>query len=174
MKKLLSILKNLSLSTIVGLLSAYAGADNSSKIWRRLAIPLIITSVAYLQLESILVLTILSMCGVFSLGYGIPGDGDKGSGLGRFWYKLTMRNHLLSDILTRGTVAIALSCSLLSIPIITKEWYNFLIGSLLIILINSTLSYQNWGRFSLFGTKLCWSDFINYGLISFIVFWIIL
>jgi len=59
-------------SIIGGIMGSLSGSDNSSKIYRRIFIPLLIISQAYYKTDSILVLSIFSMIFPLSLGYGIP------------------------------------------------------------------------------------------------------
>jgi hypothetical protein len=156
-------------------LGALGGAENSSKSFRRVLIPLILTGFAYLNTQSILVLTIMSMCSALSLGYGIPSPpsypdtvpGDYGSALGRFWYNLFKKNEILANIFTRGTIGLLIGLSLISIPIINHNWLFYGIGCLGIILTNSLVSWQNWGQYTLFNRKLNWSDTVNWGVITF-------
>ena len=68
-----------------GIMGAMGGADKSSKSMRRIFIPFALTGYAFIQLEHILIITIMSLAGVLSLGYGIPDETDEGSFLGRFW-----------------------------------------------------------------------------------------
>ena len=57
------------------------------KMVRRLGVPLVMAvSLSFTNLW--LLLTMLPLWGIISIGYGMPGEGDKGSALGRFWLKL--------------------------------------------------------------------------------------
>jgi len=153
-------------------LGALGGAENSSKSFRRVLIPLILTVFAFLNTQSILVLTILSMCGALSIGYGIPSFSnyheynDEGSALGRFWFNLFKKNETLANIFTRGTIGLLVGLSLVSVSIITHNWLFYGIGCLGIILTNSLISWQNWGQYTLFNRKLNWSDTVNWGVIT--------
>jgi hypothetical protein len=162
---------------IGAVLGALGGAEKSNKSFRRVLIPLILTGFAYLNTESILVLTIMSMCGALSIGYGIPSyevvggieppvRTDEGSIIGSFFYKLFKGNLILSDIFTRGTIGILIGLSLISIPLIIHNYLIYVMGCIGIILTNSLVSWQNWGQYTLFNRKLNWSDTINWGLIT--------
>jgi hypothetical protein len=148
-----------------GLLGAWGGADNTSKSWRRICIPLIITACAYYELQNLWVVTIMSLAGGLSLGYGIPSsDGDKGSSIGRIWYKIFKGNHLLADIGCRAHIAFIKSVALLSIPIIKGNYILYGIISLGTI-INDVLwggIIHPKGMFTLFGKKLLWEEFLIY------------
>jgi len=162
-------------SLLGGLLGALGGADKISKSWRRIGIPLLITGIAYYVTESILVLTIMFMSFPLSKGYGIPDETDEGSSLGRFYYKLFKGNHFFADTFTRGTIGLIIGLSLISIPIITKNWLIYSIGVGIITLINAFLSWQNLGTYKLFGKELSWVETLTWGLISscaiIIIYW---
>ena len=149
-----------------GLLGALGGADNSSKAFRRIAIPILIMGLAFLKTESMLVLTIMLMIFPLSKGYGIPGEGDAGSSLGRFWYNVFHQNHLLADIFTRGTIGLLMCITLLSIPIIKMNWLVYGLCCLLIISVNSLVSWRNLGTYTLFGKMLTWSETITWGTVT--------
>jgi hypothetical protein len=156
----------LTIPIIGGWAGAFGGADKSSKAWRRILIPGLLTSFAFSNTESILVITIMSMSGALSMGYGIPGLGDEGSSLGRFYYNLFKQNHKLADLFTRGTIGLLIVLSLISMPIIKHNWLIYGLGSLGIILINALISWRNFGSYILFKKELSWVETINWGLIT--------
>jgi len=167
MKKIKLIFTNIYsflLPIFGGIFGAIGGAGNKGA--RRIMIPLSLMGLAYADTESIYVITIMSMCGFLSMGYGIPGKEDKGSFLGRFWMKLTKNNHKLSDIFTRGTIGLLISFSLLSIPIIKHNWLVYGLGSLGIILTNALISWRGFGTYYLFKKELSWVETITWGLIT--------
>lgn len=149
-----------------GLLGALGGADNSSKTFRRIILPILIMGLAFLKTESILTLTIMLMIFPLSKGYGIPGEGDAGSSLGRFWYNVFNQNHLLADIFTRGTIGLLICITLLSIPIIKKNWLIYGLCCIFIISVNCLISWRNLGTYTLFGKMLTWSETITWGTIT--------
>lgn len=174
LKNLLNKLLSLIIVPLGALLGALGGAGQKSL--RRVLIPISITGLAYLQLESILTLTIISMIGALSAGYGIPEfeehggsimpiEVDKGSAIGRFWYNLFHQNHLLADVFTRGTCGLFISLSLISIPIIKHNWLVYGLCSLGIILTQSLISWRNLGSYKLFNKELSWVETITWGLI---------
>ena len=118
----------------------------TSKQLRRIFIPVIATIYGYLILHSFWCLTFMSMFGVLSLGYGIPGPGDKGSVLGRFYTKI-FSTHLLADIFSRGTVGALIALSLIAAPILTGNWGNYVLGALIIITPWVLISWRNLGEF---------------------------
>ena len=149
-----------------GLLGAWGGADGTSKAWRRIMIPIIITGLAFMKTESFLTVTIMLMIFALSRGYGIPGVGDAGSSLGRFWYNLFNQNHFLADVFTRGTVGVMICLTLLSTPIIRKNWLVYGLACLGIIAVQSFVSWRNLGTFQLFGKMLTWSEAITWGMVT--------
>ena len=158
---------------VCGILGAFGGADGTSKAWRRITIPIMIMGFAFLNTESILVITIMSMCGALSLGYGIPEpDGsDAGSTIGRFWYNIIFKKleekkkHRYSDFGTRGTTGLLIALSMISIPIINKNWLIYGLCSIGIILTNALISWRGFRIFKLFGKELTWVEFITWKLI---------
>jgi hypothetical protein len=71
---------------------------------------------------------------------------DKGSVLGRFFYKLFNGNKLLTNIVTRAVIGLLISASLISIPILTWNWTTYFLGSLIIILIWALVSWRGFGQ----------------------------
>ena len=91
---------------VCALLWALSG-DGKSKLFRRLGVPLVWAFSLHTGFAFVCVLTgFLSLC----IGYGLPSTQppDEGSALGRFFWKLTGGNVLLSNILTRGLIYIGL------------------------------------------------------------------
>ncbi len=171
LKNLLVKLSTYCLPILLAFLGAETGSDNGKKWNRRFIIPLSLFGTAYSHLESILTITIMSMMGAFSLGYGIPGVGDEGSALGRFWSKVVntkkyLTRRTLADIFTRGTIGLLVCATVLSIPIINKNWVVYAGDCLCILLAYSGLSWRGLGRYWLFGKELLWSETLLYGTIS--------
>lgn len=162
------------LPVLGGLLGALGGADKSSKSYRRFVLPALLTSFAYSNTESLLVISVMAMCGALSIGYGIPSytdnieesSYDAGSALGRFFYKLFKKNHLVADIMTRATIGLLIAVSFISLPIIKHNWIIYSICSLGIILTNALISWRAFGVYKLFGKELSWVETINWGLIT--------
>ncbi len=166
MKKISNKIALFSLPLAGAILGSLGGADNSSKMYRRFFIPALLTSYAFSNTESIFVLTIMSMMGALSLGYGIPSSDDEGSFIGRFFYNLFNHNETLSNIFTRGFIRLLISLSLISILIIKKNFLIYGLGSLGIILTNSFVSWRNYGSYKLFKKELSYVETINWGLIT--------
>jgi len=115
---------------------------------RRFIYPFIVTIYVTFLLQNFWAITVYFMVLPLILGYGTPDLTDKGSALGRFFYKL-FKSEVWVNILTRGTVGLLISLSLLSIPIITKNWTPFLVGSSIIILVWSIISWRGFGVFKI-------------------------
>ena len=155
------------LTPIAGaILGALGGADKGSKLFRRIGIPVLLVGQAYVTLENIYVLIIMTMSGWLSMGYGIPENGDEGSALGRFWFHLFSNNANLANYFTRGTIGLSIALSLLVIPILKHNWVVYLIGSLCIVLVQALISWRNLGQYTLFKKQLNWSDTIVYFVIT--------
>lgn len=167
-------LSNFLLPIFGGLLGAIGGSGN--KPARRFGIPFMLSGLAYQKFENPIVFSIMIMCGILSIGYGIPsyiyvlGQSpilvDEGSILGRFYYKLFKQNHKLTDIATRGTIGKLIALSMISIPIIKHNWIIYIICSLGIILTNALLSWRNFGTFVFNNKELNKVEFIIWGLIT--------
>ena len=196
--KLLALVKNLKLKGfvfLVAFLGAYAGSHGTSLLWRRAGIAGLTFLYALTALaptvgwQALWTITIMSMWGGLSIGYGIPDDGwpqnpnlDSGSTVGRFWTmlfrKLTNNNislsHRLGDYFTRGTVGLTMSLSMLSVPILKGNWLVYGLGTLGIITAQALVSWRGWGSFKqkIFGKEVefLWSDLANYTIIGFCIY----
>lgn len=159
---------------ITAILGALGGADKIPKAIRRVLIPLLITIIALVFIKNLWVISILSMIGVLSIGYGIPDDysHDEGSFLGRFYYKL-FNDETLSNIGVRGTIGLLLGISLLSIPILTGIWIKWIIGTFGIILENIIFGPMK-GIYKLFGKELLLSETLVYLTLGIISIWLII
>ena len=167
MIKQLKLILNKLLTYILPLLGGLLGAIGGSgdKGARRIVLPILIMGLAYLETESILTLTILSLIIPLSIGYGIPDSFDGGSFLGCLFMDIT-NNEFWANILVRGTVGLVIGLSLISIPIIKKTWLPYILCSLSICMVNALLSWRNFGSFNLFGRTLSFVEFIVWTLIT--------
>ena len=168
-----------------GLLGAFGGADNSSKLWRRLGIPLLISVLSFIIIKRWEVLSIMSLYAVLTIGYGIPSPpilpdidpGDEGSPLGRFFYNLFHMNwkyqEVRANIFTRGTIALLSCLTFLYIPIIKSNWIIYIVGSIITILVYATLSWKTLGSVTIFGKSLIWSEIIPYSTLTIFAMFLI-
>lgn len=174
----------ISSSFLSGYLGALGGADNSSKAWRRIAIPFTIVSLAYNKTENLWVLLSLSLIGVLGIGYGIPDETDEGSTLAKFIgkpinfdrYSKNSKKALLLNILVRFVISSLKCISIVPIAFFVRNldiWGVVSIG----IILNEIL----WGAivhpkqmFVIFNKKLLLEEFlihsINTGLMISILF----
>lgn len=175
------------LACIIGLLGSLGG--QGIKGLRRFGIPCLVTIYAYFLLQNWWVLSILSMIGVFSIGYGIPElngiitinnpktFSDEGSALGRMYYNLFKGNTILANIFTRGTIGKLMCLSLLSIPFIKGTWVGYSLGSIGIIISWALISWQGFGvvKFNWFGKNMevCKVDIIFYSILGCLFYLII-
>lgn len=92
---------------ICAFLWALTGSESKYnwKLWRRLGVPLI-WAICIWKWQALV--AVPAAFGFMSLGYGLPSTQppDEGSALGRFFWKLTGGNELVSNICTRGTIYI--------------------------------------------------------------------
>ena len=196
---LFSILKIPSFAVIIGFLGSYAGSQGTSLLWRRVGITSIITVCAYITsglnsdigwIIALWHITIMSLWGAYSCGYGIPDaswppKGDSGSDIGRFFTLLFRKfvsipkAHRIANYFTRSTISILKCIALLSIPILKRNWIWYIIGSIVIILVNAIISWRGLGSFKqkIFNKEVnfLWSDIITFtieGLCYYIIiFW---
>ena len=161
------------------MLGADGGADNTSKLWRRLGIPLLITLIALIVIKRWEVLSIMSLMAVLSIGYGLPCSysGDEGSPLGRFWYNFFHMNstyqYIRANIFTRGTIGLLSCLTFLSIPIIKSNYFIYIIGSVITILVYAFLSWKTLGSVTIFGKSLIWSEIIPYSTLTIFAMFLI-
>jgi len=173
MKRLLNELKLASIGLFSGLIGAWAGADGTSKAWRRFVLPLSYLGLIWSNMSSWWNLTVLGMMGAFSLGYGIPDENDDGSPLGAFWYEFfslyPKYKHLLADVFTRGIIGLLVWISLIGIPIVKGNWIEWLCSSIVILFVYSTLSWRDLGNFEFRGKKLLISEMLTYTVIGIVI-----
>lgn len=190
MNKINELLKKIgkftSIPFIFAFLGSIGGSQNSSKAIRRFGIPVIVFLLSFIKTinlfpQNLWLLTIFSMSGFLSMGYGIPDymyyytGGDEGSTIGRFWYNIFNRkegthNTIGANILTRGTIGLCICVSLLSIPYIISNWVSYFLGVILIMFGYTTVSWRDLGRIKLGKYDLCNSDNINYGLMGYAIY----
>jgi hypothetical protein len=158
-KKITKALSSVGIIFALAMLGAIGG--QGPKWLRRFIFPAIVTIYAYFLLHNFWVLTMYSMSGALSIGYGIPSFNgpngtmdDEGSAIGAFFYKL-FKSELWANVLTRGFVGILISATMLSVPILKGTWLSFLIGSVLIIGVWSAVSWRGFGSIpvKLFGKE---------------------
>ena len=170
---LFSWLRIPTFAVLIGFLGALGGSKNSSLLWRRCGISLVLSLLGGIVLfkelgfiKSLFAIFLMTYWIGASLGYGIPDDSDEGSVLGRFWYKLTKKSQIWSNILTRGTVGLVQSISPIVIPILVGNWLWYFIGAIGIILSQALFSWRSWGeiKINLFNKELQfnWSDIVCY------------
>ncbi|UOF78262.1 hypothetical protein [Caudoviricetes sp.] len=110
---------------------ALGGAPNKSAAYRTVGCPFAVLIATMIVHGTNLMghgFAAVAQYGLLTLGYGIPtseeespGHADKGSVLGRFFYKLTNKNHKLADILTRGTIFGALLAVYFLVPKLVEK-----------------------------------------------------
>ena len=162
------------ITLICGLLGALGGQIN--KKLRRIAIASILTVLALIYVRNWWVLTIMSMAGVFSIGYGIPSSTDEGSALGQFWYNIFKNTfnwnqkkiEFFANIFTRGCIGFLIGLSLISIPIIKGNWFVYLLGWGLIKTTYALISWRDLGVILIKKIHLLWVDIIIYGIVGLI------
>jgi hypothetical protein len=70
--------------------------------------------------------------------------------------------------MTRCSVGILISLSMLSVPIITQKWLSYFVGSLVIILVWALVSHRGFGetKVKLFGKEISLLnvDLVTYGV----------
>lgn len=156
-------------SILGGLLGSFAGEDNTSKLWRRVGIPVIIYLNSLFLGVFWLQLSLFSLIGSLSLGYGRKGN------MGLFWTKFVGSNEFKVDFCCRLTVALAVCCSILSIPIIKGNWLPYIIASLGICWVNFMCGVLHLfkGEFQFFKWTLSWEEFWLYSLETGVILCII-
>lgn len=155
------------LSIICGFLGALSGAEHSCKFFRRFLVPLCLSGFSFWRSESILDLLIITMSFAFSLGYGMPcPDDPKPSVLGKFWYGIFNSNYYWANIFTRLTIGCLVCLSLISIPLIRKNFLTYAIGCAIILLSYGLLSWRSLGSYTIFNRQLLVSETLIYSIIA--------
>ncbi len=167
LKKISQIFVNSGLIILLALLGAVGG--QGPKELRRYILPAVVTFYSMFLLQNLWVLTIYSLSGVLSIGYGRYDQNDnKPSFLGKVAYKLFPQSQVLQDIMIRGIVGILICITMLSVPILTWNWVSYLLGSGGIILVWALVSWRGFGEIpiKLFGKEyqLLNVDLVVYGV----------
>lgn len=165
------ILGKLGIISLIAFLGAIGGSANASKGIRRFGISgttMVLAFLRYFTLfpKNLFFISIMFGSFILSLGYGIPSANDKGSDIGRFWYKIFKENKTLTNIFTRGTIGFLYCLTLLSIPIIIGNWWIYFGGMITVICAYSFISWKNLGSVQMGKYTVCYSDVILYGIIG--------
>lgn len=109
---------------IGGYLWAYGGKAGTSKAWRRIAFPAIVSilygiiSASQSSFNLVAFLALFgALWGAFSVGYGIPDSTDEGSPLGRLWFNILKRQgenrfNMSADTARKVNIAVRTSCAI--------------------------------------------------------------
>lgn len=154
-----------------GLLAAWAGAEGTSKLWRRLGVPLLTVISGFFILKTIAAAFLLARALPMTLGYGIPDATDKGSAIGQFWHKIFKGQETLTAIYTRATIAAIECASIIIIPLATGHWAAYAIACEAIIathiLFGAIIGKE--GTFKFFGKTLLVEEFLIHGANTLII-----
>lgn len=153
---------------ISGLFGALGGAEHSSKLFRRICLPLFIAGIAWKELQSPYVFSIFLMYPILSIGYGIPSDNDKGSPLGKFFMYVFKQNDVLANICTRGLIGGLLVATLAPIALIKHNYILYILGAYTIKSVFAFISWQSMGYFEFQGRKLIFAEFIPYTVLGIV------
>lgn len=152
------ILKLSLIPFLSGLMYAIAGSDHTPKQVRRFGIPVLLTFVSWLFSKNIWVLTCLFSIFVFHIGHGIPSPvyqvgssvplyyNDKGSALGRFWYKIFKGNHRITDYFVRGCKAFLFALCFISIPVLKGNWVTYSVLSSILTVSVGSIAWRGLGE----------------------------
>lgn len=149
-------------------LGAWAGADGTSKAWRRLGIPLILTALGCAELgwEGLFLLLLVIP---LSMGYGrADGVDDKPSFLGRLvaWVK----SEAWQNTIIRGIVGAIVGLCWMPFALYSGHWETFLLSFFGIvsvyILFGAVIKRE--GGFEVFGKKLLMEDIWIYGFLMYL------
>ena len=145
-----------SIRFLVGFINTILGVlgGQGLKFLRRYFIPLILTSLAFYKYRNPFVFLLLSLIGCYSLGYGENS----------FLRKLFNG----SNILTRGFISLLKCLSFLVLVILSGKWLIYILGSILIILTGSLISWRDLGTIKVFNKELLIVDLIVYGIDSLV------
>ena len=178
------LIANTGIGMLGGLLGAWAGADDTSKAWRRYGLTILYTVYALCVLRNVLALSVALIFIPLIMGYGIPdpityANPDKGSRLGRFFYNIVFKNlpeqkrHLYSDLATRGTIGKMIVASTIIAPILNGHWANYALYGFAIVSVLTFISWRNLGQFEFCKKQLNWSEMITWSVCTYCVIRII-
>jgi hypothetical protein len=151
------------IASLGALLRGFSGNGAIPKEISRYGIPVVIAACAFNKLQNLWVITILGMIGIFSMGYGLPSPTDKGSALGKFFYKLCKQKEVLANLLTRGWLGVLKSLVVISVPVLKHNWITYAITTFVCVLVNVLFgggTIIKVGTFKLFGKQLNWEEII--------------
>lgn len=162
---------NLLIGLYCGFLGSYAGAENTSKMWRRLGIPFILTWYLFFTTFNWLSLLLMFMIFPLSIGYGLPCEktGDEGSSLGRFYYNFSKENWKIANVLLRVHIALLIGVSCLIIPLLKGNWSPYIWGVFIVCWVNGLFSWQNLKSIKIFGKDLLISEMVTWGIIGYYI-----
>lgn len=149
-------------------LGALGGTDNSSCLFRRIGITIMLTILALTKFHNIYAILLMLLSFPLSIGYGIPDLTDEGSVLGRFWMGI-FQNEERANIATRITIGLLMCLIAVVIPIINGNWLPYIIGSLMICMVTGFISWQNFGEIRLFGKDVSVVELITYFIITWAI-----
>ena len=153
---------------LTGLLGCWAGAEHTTKGWRRVGIPIVLSITAYFYMGFFGLLYLL-LFAPLCLGYGRfdPTD-DKPSTIGLFAYKLLPTKPMLQDVLIRFTVSLLVWASLLGVAIVRGTWLMYGVLGAVYVITNILFGalIEKEGMFKLFGKDLLWEEAIIYACLG--------
>lgn len=174
---------SLGIGLLGGMLGAWGGADGTSKAWRRVGLTILYTVYGILMLRSFWALSIGLVFIPLTFGYGIPDPitydkPDKGSNIGRFWYKVfkiypEYKRHFRADLATRSTVALIIMTSIIIVPILKGNWGQYFLYGLAVVSTFAFLSWRGMGTFEFCGKKLGWAEMVVWSITTFSIIKII-
>lgn len=148
------MLIKLCMFIICGWLGALGGADKISKNWRRLGIPILISLVRWNWWGLLLGYPI-------RMGYGIPCWNDRGSYVGRYFYKLAKKDEYLASIYTRIFFGIIYG---ICIATVTHNLWPILILGIVVPYFGAIRKKQR--QIVAFGTILNIEEIIIWGIVG--------
>ncbi len=163
------ILLAISIGLVCAFLGAWAGAEGTSKGFRRYGVPFVLTIIAGFITSSSWALSCLSLIGVLSLGYG------ESSHIRTWWRSLLNEDEgqdKKSDILTRSTIGLLEGLCFISIPILTGAWLPYAIFVATIVAIQTLFGaiIENEGMVKVFGKDLLLEEAYRYGGLGLLAF----
>lgn len=154
------------IGSISGLLGAIGGAGK--KEMRRWGIPLTIASISFAIEHHWTAFLAFALVGSMSIGYGIPDGSDKGSVLGRFWYRICRQHHLSADILIRTTIGLVYALILALIALFRGNWAIYAwTGPIIVLVLGITpFTWNKLGTYKFRGMSLLWGETVIYAMVG--------
>ena len=153
---------------LCGLLGAWGGAENTSKAWRRIGIPIVLCLCAYFKV-GLYCLSALLLFAPLCIGYGRFDPQDESpSTLGLWAFRTFPKSAMKQDVLIRLSVSFLCVVSLVPYMIKTAEWWHSVVFGLFYMAISVVFGaiVKKEGMIKVFGKDLLVEEFLIFSALG--------